>query len=101
MIAAHALQAQTNVIRKLTSLARRLRTPRTTLGYSAFLLFALEYECQPIIWEGETPVQIIHEYAEWAKPRCLKECKCDAVALSLIHISEPTRPERLSESGMN
>ena len=51
-VAADVLQAEASVIRKLTYLARRLGTPRTTVGYSAFVLFALEKKRRPIIWEG-------------------------------------------------
>ena len=69
--AGDVLRAEANVIATLTKLARRLRQPRTTVGYSAFLFFALEYKCRPIIWEGETPVDLIHDYAPWAESLCV------------------------------
>ena len=79
------VQAQATVIAKLIAFARRLRQPRTTVGYSAFLLFALhdKYRCRPLIWEGETVIDLIHAYAPWAKTLCVNPCACDAVACAI------------------
>ena len=78
-------QAQAAVIATLIAFARRLRQPRTTVGYSAFLLFALheKYRCRPLIWEGESIIDLVAEYAPWAKALCVNPCACDAVACAI------------------
>ena len=78
-------QAQAAVIAKLIAFARRLRQPRTTVGYSAFLLFALheKYRCRPLIWEGESIIDLIADYAPWAKALCVNPCAYDAVACAV------------------
>ena len=77
------MRSQSNIIIQLTTLARRIREPRTTVGYSAFILFALAKRCRPIIWEGETPVDLIHCYVPWACGHCKHKCSVDAVACAM------------------
>ena len=77
------VQATAGLIQTLTAFARRLRQPQTTVGYSAFLLFALHKRCRPIIWEGATPVDLIHSYTPWAEDHCRRPCACDGVACAM------------------
>ena len=75
--------AAAGLLNALTAFARRLRQPRTTVGYSAFLLFALCKRRRPLIWEGETVVDLIQVYAPWVAHFGLRPCACDGVACAM------------------
>ena len=73
-------RAHAAVLRQMLRLARSIRQPRTTIGYIAFIIFALAKKCRPIMWEGECPIDLIDHYAPWARERCTQACSCDGVA---------------------
>jgi hypothetical protein len=58
-----ATSAHAAILGCLARLARNIKQPRTTVGYSAFILFALVKKCRPIIWEGSCPMDLIERYA--------------------------------------
>ena len=48
------------------TLARQIRTPRTYMGYSFFLLVAIARHCKLIMWEGEQRIDLLDVYSPWA-----------------------------------
>ena len=78
------ISAQSTVISQLVALARRIRQPNTTVGYSAFLLMALKRRCRPIIYEGFNPVDLVDVHAHWATvTQCIAGCSVFGVACAL------------------
>ena len=79
-----AISAPITVISQLVALARRIRQPNTTVGYSAFLHMALTRCCKPIIYEGFNRVDLVDVYARWATvDQCKASCSCFGVACAL------------------
>jgi hypothetical protein len=78
------MHARAGMLQSLINLARRLRLPRTTVGYSAFVLFGLSQRCRPFIWEGEERIDLILVYAPWAESYCHRECAVDGVACAMV-----------------
>ncbi len=68
----------------MLQLARDIRKPRMTIGYSALICFALARGCRPFVWEGETRIDLIASFVPWAVGRCTKECAVDAVACCMV-----------------
>ena len=65
------------------SLARNIRQPRHYIGYNAFSCLCLARECKACVWEGETRIDLVHDYAPWAIERCNKICAVDGVCCAL------------------
>lgn len=76
-------EGSNDVLGILLCLARSIRTPRTYVGYSFFLLLALAKECRPVMWEGESRVDLLEAYAPWALARCHTGCAVDGVCCCL------------------
>ena len=72
------------VLHKLLQLARDIRRPRTYIGYSALVCFALARGCRPFVWEGESRVDLISVHAPWAMEVCPAECVVDAVVCCMV-----------------
>jgi hypothetical protein len=77
------VEGSNDVLGILLCLARSIRTPRTYVGYSFFLLLALAKECRPVMWEGESRVDLLEAYAPWALARCHTGCAIDGVCCCL------------------
>ena len=71
--------AEDRILGRLLQLGRDIRRERTYVGHSAFLLFALIYQCRPFIWEGSSRIDLIEVLAPWAKERCTRSCVVDGV----------------------
>ena len=67
-------QAEANISGRLLTLAREIRRPLNYIGYSAFVLFALLRRCRPVLWEGESRIDLIAVFATWAQDMCQREC---------------------------
>ncbi len=75
--------AQARVASRLLELARAIRRPRSYIGYSCFICFALHRKCRPFIWEGANRVDIVDAFAPWALDNCTLECIVDGVCCCL------------------
>jgi len=78
-----ALAADQRIRTTLLALARRIRTPRAYVGYSAFILMALRWTCRPYAWEGSQPVDLLGTFAPWAKEHCTQEISVAAIPCRL------------------
>ena len=78
-VAASPELAKARISNRLLQLARDIRRPRTYVGHSAFICFALCRGCRPFIWEGASRVDIVKAYVPWALGRCKHECIVDGV----------------------
>ena len=68
-------------MRKLLELSRQIRTDRTYIGHSAFILMALLKGVRLYCWEGEDRVDLLHTYAPWALERCPTAVAVDCVCV--------------------
>ena len=73
------LRAEATVLRKMLDLARQIRRPRATVGYSFFILFGLCKRCRPVLWEGENRVDLVQTFAPWALEMCRDECAVEGI----------------------
>ena len=76
--------SENRVLCKLLQLARDIRRPRSYIGYSALMCFALARGCRPFVWEGENNIDVIASHAPWAVGRCTNECDVDAVVCCMV-----------------
>ena len=60
-------------------LAREIRTPRTYIGYVAFVLYGLLKRTRPQMWEGANKSCVIETFAPAFKGWCSKECVYAAI----------------------
>ena len=67
-------------LEKLLALARAIRTPRTYVGHSAFLLFALSRNRRIFAWEGENRKDLLALYAPWAVKDSTTDAPVDVIA---------------------
>ena len=67
--------------RKLLELSRQIRTDRTYIGHSAFILMALLKGVRPYVWEGDSRVDLLEAYAPWALERCTTAVAVDGVCV--------------------
>ena len=72
-------RAQVDILRKILTLAREIRTDRVYVGYSFFILFGLAHHCLPEIWEGGSLVPLIATFAPWAEDQCTQQCGVQGV----------------------
>ncbi len=79
--------AEARISNRLLQLARDIRRPRTYVGHSAFICFALCRGCRPFIWEGASRVDIVKAYVPWASGRCKHECIVDGVCCCFEHVA--------------
>ena len=82
-----AVAAETRVLRALLQLARGIRAPRTYVGYSAFVLFALRYKTRLRVWEGTNCIDLLKVFAPWAIDDKTKTAFADAVACALCAVA--------------
>ena len=68
-------------MRKLLELSRQIRTARTYIGHSAFILMALVKGVRPYVWEGDSRVDLLEAYAPWALERCTTAVAVDGVCV--------------------
>ena len=80
LLAATAARVDSTVM----ALARSIRRIDGYVGYSAFVLFALHYGRRPMMWEGESLVDVVEAFAPWAAGDCATACKCEGVACVLV-----------------
>ena len=67
------------IFARILALAREIRTPRTYVGYSFFVLVGLARKCQPCMWEGENRVNLLSTFAPWGLEAAVAECAVDGV----------------------
>ena len=75
--------AADRVLARLLHLVRDIRREREWVGYSAFLCMALSRGRRPFMWEGDTRVDLVGQFAPWAADRCRTECAVDGVCCRL------------------
>ena len=68
---------------KVLRLAREILTQGKYIGHSAFVLFGLCYNVRPMIWEGESKVDLIQVYAPAFQHTAVAPCAVDGVACVL------------------
>ena len=73
------LRAQAHVLGKMLDLARQIRRPRATVGYSFFIWFGLCERCRPVLREGDVRVDILETFAPWALDMCLNDCAVEGL----------------------
>jgi len=78
-----AVKAQHNIEATLLALARNIRTPRAYVGYSAFVLFAMLFKCQPCVLEGAERIDLLETFAPWAKESCTTKASVMAIPCCL------------------
>ena len=76
--------SESRVLSKVLQLARNIRRPRSYVGYSALVLFALARKCRPCVWEGGNRIDLVSSYSTWAIGHCAKRCVVDAVCCCLV-----------------
>lgn len=79
-----------SALEKLLTLAREISKDNHYIGYSAFILMGLRYHARPMVWEGESLINLIHVFAPWAYDDCTKECPFDAVCCAVVHEPDST-----------
>ena len=67
-------------------LAREIRTPRTYVGYSFFVLMGLAKKCQPVMWEGAARINLLRHYATWAVGSAVVECAVEGVVCCMMAV---------------
>ena len=72
-----------NVLGRLLALAREIRRPRLYVGYSFFVLLGLTYSCRPILWEGDSSIDVVETFAPWALEACGTACAIHGVVCCL------------------
>ena len=72
-------------MRRVIALAAQIRSPRTQVGYSWFVCFAICYKCRPFIWEGPTRLDVVARFAQPVLELCVRECAVDAVRCCITH----------------
>jgi hypothetical protein len=88
-------QIEADILGRVLSLAREIRTPRKYVGYSFFVLFALAYTCRPSIWEGSSCVDLIATFAPWALEKCKESCAVQAVCVCYEEGEEGVEARRM------
>ena len=73
------MESEHKVFQKIVELARSIRSPRTYVGYTFFVLLGICKNCQPVMWEGSGRVNLLEKYAPWALPSAVADCAVDAV----------------------
>ena len=89
------------VFGQLLQLARKIRTPRQYIGYSALTCFGLAFDCCPCVWEGDVRVNLINAYATSQLTRCTKRCQVDGVCCIMEHDVESERVNLMHVSEMH
>jgi hypothetical protein len=82
--ASPAVAARHKIEATLLALARDIRRPSAYVGYSAFILMALRYKCQPCVWEGAEFIDLLKVFAPWAKEHCTIATSVAAIPCALI-----------------
>ena len=77
------------IVEQVVALARGMALPGTYVGQAAFLLLALKQRMRVHLWIGARRVDIIEDYAPWAKSFCQIEAHADAI-LSKVTVDETT-----------
>ena len=77
------------IVEQVVALARGMALPGTYVGQAAFLLLALKRRMRVHLWIGARRVDIIEDYAPWAKSFCQIEAHADAI-LSKVTVDETT-----------
>jgi hypothetical protein len=80
--------SEVNILRGVTALAAQIRSPRTRVGYSGFVCFALCKKCRPCIWEGPHKIDVVARFAQAVIDLCDCECAVDAVRCCITHSSD-------------
>ena len=57
------------------------------MGYWFFICLGLLKKCRPVVWEGESRVDLIETFAPWALPSCTRECAVECVCCCMIACS--------------
>ena len=73
------MESEHKVFQLILELARSIRSPRTYVGYTFFVLLGICKKCQPVMWEGSERVNLLKKYAPWALPSAVGDCAVDAV----------------------
>ena len=73
------MESEHKVFQKIVELARSIRSPRTYVRYTFFVLLGICKNCQPVMWEGSERVNLLEKYAPWALPSAVADCAVDAV----------------------
>ena len=82
--AVNAYKPDADVTRALVKLAREIGDPKRSVGYGAFLLFALMEQLQPTLWEGDNRINLIETYCPWASVICLRSPVVQGVCCCLV-----------------
>ena len=97
-----AERAIEEIHRTLIHLARQIGDPRQYVGFSAFVLFALEFECRPALWVGEQKWDIVEAFVpEQFRDSCKNPCVVDGVCLALGLARGVLQPEWVPISPAN
>ena len=82
VVAVTALE-NAQVATEMNKLLVELQAPRSYVGVSAFLIFALMYRVRVRVWHGTQCEDIVETYAPWAKDVISEHAICHAVACKL------------------
>ena len=63
----------------ILQLAREIRSPRSYVGYSFFVLLGVCKRCQPFMWEGNQRINLLGQFAPWALTSATSACAVDGV----------------------
>ena len=71
------------IFTRLMWVAREIRSPRSWVGYSAFVLMGLLKKCRPVMYEGGTFTDLLQVYVPWAHKTELRSLHVMAIACAL------------------
>ena len=78
-------QKEGGCLEKLLDLARAVRQPRQSVGYSAFLVFAMLRKLRIWVWEGNNRVDIASVFLpSWARENMSASVEADAVCCTAV-----------------
>ena len=80
--------AKMRVYDTIFKLSRQMSRSGNFVGYSFFVLMALLKRVRPIIWEGDTRVDLIECFAPWAIPNITNTCAVDGVACCMFALDD-------------
>ena len=89
------MESQHKVFQLIYQLARSIRSPRTYVGYTFFVLLGICKNCQPVMWEGSERVNLLEKYAPWALQSAVADCAVDGIVCCMR-----SRPSGIAEMAL-
>ena len=72
-------ESEHKVFQFILELSRRIRNPRSYVGYTFFVLLGICKNCQPVMWEGSQRINLLEKFAPWALTSAVAACAVDGL----------------------